>query len=104
MDFLNLEEELDHTVHSQLDDQGKADKVQEKKDPKAHKSTQNCLETAAAESQMLVPQTKQETEPSCKSPLSQAMSAEQGQIQKWTQNGQAPQKDIQGDVTNWILV
>ena len=37
-------------------------------------------------------------------PLSQAVSAEQGQVQKWTQNGKAPQKDIQGDVTSWILV
>ena len=104
MDVLNLEEELDHPVYSQQSDQGQADKIQKREDPEAHKPTQNCWETTAEESQMLVPQTKQETEPSCKSPLSQAMSAEQGQIQKWTQNGKAPQKDIQGNVTSWILV
>ena len=38
MDGINLEEELDHTVHSQQGDQGQVDKVQTGEDPEAHQS------------------------------------------------------------------
>ena len=41
MDVLNLEEELDHTIHSPQDDQGQVDKVQKGEDPEAHQPTQD---------------------------------------------------------------
>ena len=39
MDVLNLEEELDHKVHSPQGDQGQVDKVQKGEDPEAHQPT-----------------------------------------------------------------
>ena len=42
MDGLNLEEELDHTIHSQQGDQGQVDKVQTGEDPEAHQLTQTA--------------------------------------------------------------
>ena len=58
MDVLNLEEELDHMVHSPQDDQRQVDKVQKGEDPEAHQPTQVCWKTPDEEPQMLVPQTK----------------------------------------------
>ena len=63
MDGLNLEEELDHTVHSQQGDQGQVDKVQTGEDPEAYQLTQDCRKTLNEEHQTLVPQTKQKTQP-----------------------------------------
>ena len=80
MDVLNLEEELDHTVYSQQGDQGQADKVQKREDPEAHKPAQDCWKTPAEEPRCWSPRLKQKTQPSCQPPLSQAMSAEQGQV------------------------
>ena len=45
MDGINLEEELDHTVHSQQGDQGKVGKVQTGEDPEAHQSTLDSRKT-----------------------------------------------------------
>ena len=45
MDGINLEEKLDHTVHSQQGDQGQVDKVQTGEDPKAHQLTQDSRKT-----------------------------------------------------------
>ena len=68
------------TLPSPQGDQGQVDKVQKGEDPKAHQLTQDFWKTPDEELQMFVPQTKQKTQPSSQPSLSQAVSAEQGQV------------------------